>query len=59
MRGMTQKYLGMLVGFPEGSADVRLAQYDAAETGAGTEFRENGTTKFMKGMILWRTNLFV
>lgn len=33
MRGMTQKYLGMLLGFPEKSADVRLAQY---ETGART-----------------------
>lgn len=30
-RGMTMKYLGMLLGFPERSADVRLAQY---ETGA-------------------------
>ena len=28
MRGITQKYLGMLVGFPERSADVRLAQYE-------------------------------
>ena len=28
MRGMTQKYLGMLVCFPEKSADVRLAQYE-------------------------------
>ncbi len=28
MRGMTQKYLGILVGFPERSADVRLAQYE-------------------------------
>ena len=28
MRGMTQKYLGMFVGFPERSADVRLAQYE-------------------------------
>ena len=28
MRGMTQKYLGMLVGFPEKSAHVRLAQYE-------------------------------
>lgn len=28
MRGMTQKYLGMSVGFPEKSADVRLAQYE-------------------------------
>ncbi len=33
LRGMTQKYLGMLVGFPEKSADVRLAQY---ETGTRT-----------------------
>ena len=33
MRGMTQKYLGMLLGFPEKSADVRLAQY---KTGART-----------------------
>ena len=28
MRGMTQKYLGTLVGFPDRSADVRLAQYE-------------------------------
>lgn len=28
MQGMTQKYLGMTVGFPERSADVRLAQYE-------------------------------
>lgn len=33
MRGMTQKYLGQLMGFPEKSADVRLAQY---ETGTRT-----------------------
>lgn len=26
MRGMTQKYLDMALGFPEKSADVRLAQ---------------------------------
>ena len=34
MRGMTQKYLGQLMGFPEKSADVRLAQY---ETGTRTD----------------------
>ena len=28
-RGMTQKYLGTLLGFPETSADVRLAQYES------------------------------
>lgn len=33
LRGMTQKYLGVRVGFPERSADVRLAQY---ETGTRT-----------------------
>ena len=33
LRGMTQKYLGTQVGFPERSADVRLAQY---ETGTRT-----------------------
>lgn len=32
-RGMTMKYLGQAVGFPEKSADVRLAQY---ETGTRT-----------------------
>ena len=29
LRGMTQKYLGTLVGFPEKTADVRMAQYEA------------------------------
>ncbi len=29
LRGMTQKFLGIQVGFPEKSADVRLAQYEA------------------------------
>ncbi len=33
LRGMTQKFLGIAVGFPEKSADVRLAQY---ETGTRT-----------------------
>lgn len=27
LRGMTQKFLGMSVGFPEKTADVRMAQY--------------------------------
>ena len=33
MKGVTQKYLGQMVGFPERSADVRMAQY---ETGSRT-----------------------
>ena len=30
LRGMTQKALGIAVGFPQYSADVRIAQYDGA-----------------------------
>lgn len=29
LRGMTQKHLGTLVGFPEKTADIRMAQYEA------------------------------
>ncbi len=29
LRGMTQKYLGTVVGFPEKTADIRMAQYEA------------------------------
>lgn len=29
LRGMTQKYLGMLLGFDEKTADVRMAQYES------------------------------
>lgn len=29
LRGMTQKYLGQMVGFPEKAADVRMAQYES------------------------------
>jgi len=28
LRGMTQKYLGAAIGFPEKTADVRMAQYE-------------------------------
>ena len=29
LKGMTQKYLGIQVGFPEKTADIRLAQYES------------------------------
>lgn len=29
LRGMTQRHLGMLLGFPERSSDVRIAQYES------------------------------
>ena len=37
LRGMTQKALGVMVGFPKSSADVRIAQY---ESGARMPKRE-------------------
>ena len=32
LRGMTQKWLGQAVGFPEKTADIRMAQYEAGST---------------------------
>lgn len=29
LKGMTQKYLGVQVGFPEKTADIRMAQYES------------------------------
>lgn len=37
MRGMTQRKLGILVGFPESNADVRLAQYESGVRKPKTE----------------------
>ena len=31
LRGMTQKYLGLMLGFPEKSVDVRMAQYECED----------------------------
>ena len=31
LRGMTQKYLGQLVGFSAATADIRMAQYEAGK----------------------------
>ncbi len=39
LRGMTQKWLGMAVGFPEKTADIRMAQYES-----GTRTPKTGLT---------------
>ncbi|MBO6014055.1 MAG: helix-turn-helix transcriptional regulator, partial [Oscillospiraceae bacterium] len=31
LRGLTQKHLGTLLGFPERSADIRVAQYEMGD----------------------------
>ena len=46
LRGMTQKYLGTLVGFPEKTADIRLAQYEA-----GTRTPKEDLTKALAGAL--------
>ena len=46
LRGMTQKYLGTLVGFPEKTADIRLAQYEA-----GTRTPKEELTKALAGAL--------
>jgi len=46
LRGMTQKYLGMLVGFSEKTADIRLAQYEA-----GTRTPKEDLTKALAAAL--------
>lgn len=40
LRGMTQKRLGLAVGFPEKTADVRVAQYEIDARGPKAALRE-------------------
>ena len=46
LRGMTQKYLGTLVGFPEKTADIRMAQYEA-----GTRTPKEDLTKSLASAL--------
>ena len=46
LRGMTQKYLGLLVGFPDKTADIRMAQYEA-----GTRTPKEDLTKTLAGAL--------
>lgn len=46
LRGMTQKYLGTLVGFPEKTADIRMAQYEA-----GTRSPKEDLTNALAGVL--------
>ena len=39
--GMTQKYLGQVVGFPEKTADIRMAQYESGSRTPKAELTEN------------------
>lgn len=39
--GMTQKYLGQVVGFPEKTADIRMAQYESGSRTPKADLTEN------------------
>ena len=41
LRGMTQKYLGQVVGFPEQTADIRMAQYESGSRTPKAELTES------------------
>ena len=41
LREMTQKYLGQMVGFPEKTADIRMAQYESGSRSPKAELTEN------------------
>ena len=40
LRGMTMKYLGQRIGYPERTADVRVAQYESGSRGPKKELIE-------------------
>ena len=46
LRGLTQKYLGMKAGFPEKTADIRMAQYEA-----GTRTPKEDLTKTLANAL--------
>ena len=46
LRGMTQKYLGTLVGFPEKTTDIRMAQYES-----GTRTPKDDLTKALADVL--------
>lgn len=41
LRGMTQKYLGQVVGFPARTADIRMAQYESGSRTPKAELTES------------------
>ena len=41
LRGMTQKYLGQVVGLPKKTADIRMAQYESGSRTPKAELTEN------------------
>lgn len=41
LRGITQKYLGQMIGFPEKTADIRMAQYESGSRSPKAELTEN------------------
>ena len=41
LRGMTQKYLGQVVGFPKKTADIRMAQYESGSRTPKAELTES------------------
>lgn len=46
LRGMTQKWLGIAVGFPEKTADIRMAQYES-----GTRTPKEDLVKTLSGVL--------
>ena len=46
LKGMTQKYLGMQVGFPEKTADIRMAQYESGSRTPKADLTNNLATVF-------------
>ena len=55
MRGMTQKYLGTAIGFPEKSADVRLAQYETGTRKQTLQMHWHRCLMFLHRLLMFLT----
>ena len=57
LRGMTQKYLGTVVGFPEKTADIRMAQYESGSRTPKADLTESlaGVLGFHRWLCLCPT----
>lgn len=52
--GMTQKYLGQVVGFPEKTADIRMAQYES-----GSRTPKADLTNKLAEVLIYLRRLFL
>lgn len=57
LKGMTQKYLGMQVGFQEKTADIRMAQYESGSRTPKADLTNNLANVFGISTSVWEQTI--